>query len=150
MRKNDLNSKRKRRYVVTTDSSHDSPIYPNVAKGVEVHSPDQLWVGDITYVAIKTGFVYLAVIVDAWSRKVVGYGLSLGPLGCLIWTVLPALNQGLGGIHQNCDPNRTRHRNCQKSDNIYGATHIPKPGISDELHKEHRGDRANRHRKLGK
>ena len=76
MRQNGLNPKRKRRYVVTTDSSHDSPIYPNVAKGFEVHGPDQLWVGDITYVAIKTGFVYLAVIVDAWSRKVVGYGLS--------------------------------------------------------------------------
>ena len=76
MRQNDLNPKRKRRYVVTTDSSHDSPIYPNVAKDFEVHGPDQLWVGDITYVAIKTGFVYLAVILDAWSRKVVGYGLG--------------------------------------------------------------------------
>lgn len=76
MRQNDLNPKRKRRYVVTTDSSHDSPIYPNVAKDFEVHGPDQLWVGDITYVAIKSGFVYLAVILDAWSRKVVGYGLG--------------------------------------------------------------------------
>lgn len=76
MRENDLNPKRKRRYVATTDSSHDSPIYPNVAKGFEVHGPDQLWVGDITYVAIETGFVYLAVILDAWSRKVVGYGLG--------------------------------------------------------------------------
>jgi putative transposase len=70
MRENDLNPKRKRRYVATTDSSHDSPIYPNVAKGFEVHGPDQLWVGDITCVAIETGFVYLAVILDAWSRKV--------------------------------------------------------------------------------
>jgi len=76
MRENGLNPKRKRRYVVTTDSSHDSPIYPNVAKGFEVHGPDQLWVGDIAYVAIKAGFVYLAVILDAWSRKIVGYGLG--------------------------------------------------------------------------
>ncbi len=76
MRENGLNPSRKRRYVVTTDSSHDSPIYPNFAKGFGVHGPDQLWVGDITYVAIKTGFVYLAVILDAWSRKVVGYGLG--------------------------------------------------------------------------
>lgn len=76
MRENGLNPNRKRRYVVTTDSSHDSPIYPNVAKGFGVHGPDQLWVGNITYVAIKTGFVYLAVILDAWSRKVVGYGLG--------------------------------------------------------------------------
>jgi putative transposase len=76
MRENDLNPTRKRRYVVTTDSNHDSPIYPNVAKGFEVHGPDQLWVGDITYIAIGTGFVYLAVILDAWSRKVVGYRLG--------------------------------------------------------------------------
>jgi putative transposase len=76
MRENGLNPKRKRRYVVTTDSDHDSPIYPNVAGNFEVHGPDQLWVGDITYVAIGTGFVYLAVILDAWSRKVVGYALG--------------------------------------------------------------------------
>lgn len=76
MRENGLNPKRKRRYVATTDSSHDSPIYPNVANGFEVHGPDQLWVADITYVAISSSFVYLAVILDAWSRKVVGYGLG--------------------------------------------------------------------------
>lgn len=76
MRENGLSPRRKRRYVVTTDSNHDSPIYPNVALKYEVHGPDQLWVGDITYVAIATGFAYLAVILDAWSRKVVGYALS--------------------------------------------------------------------------
>lgn len=76
MRENGLNPQRKRRYVVTTDSDHDSPIYPNVALKYEVHGPDQLWVGDITYVAITTGFAYLAVILDAWSRKVVGYALG--------------------------------------------------------------------------
>jgi putative transposase len=76
MRENGLNPKRKRRYVVTTDSDHDNPIYPNVARGFEVHGPNQLWVGDITYVAIATGFVYLAVVLDVWSRKVVGYALG--------------------------------------------------------------------------
>lgn len=89
MRENGLNPRRKRRYVATTDSDHDSPIYPNVALNYEVHGPDQLWpdgecrhsptglkVGDITYVAIETGFAYLAVILDAWSRKVVGYALG--------------------------------------------------------------------------
>lgn len=76
MRENDLSPKRKRRYIATTDSKRDSPIYPNVAKGFEVHGRDQLWVGDITYVMIGTGFVYLAVILDTWSRKVVGYGLG--------------------------------------------------------------------------
>lgn len=76
MRENDLNPKRKRRYVSTTDSDHGSPIYPNIARNLEVHGPNQLWVGDITYLAINTGFVYLAVVLDAWSRKVIGYGLG--------------------------------------------------------------------------
>ena len=49
---------------------------PSCARGFEVHGPDQLWVADITYVAIATGFVYLAVILDAWSRRVVGYALG--------------------------------------------------------------------------
>lgn len=76
MRENDLSPKRKRRFVVTKDSDHDNPIYPNVARGFEVHGPNELWVGDITYVAIATGFVYLAVVLDVWSRKVVGYALG--------------------------------------------------------------------------
>ena len=69
MRENGWNPKRKQRYVITTDSNHDSPIYPNVARGFEVHGPDQLWVGDITYIALETGFCYLSVILDVWSRK---------------------------------------------------------------------------------
>lgn len=76
MRDNDLNPKRRRRYVATTDSDHGGPIYPNIAKGFEIHGPDQLWVADLTYVAIATGFAYLAVILDAWSRRVVGYALD--------------------------------------------------------------------------
>jgi putative transposase len=65
-----------RRYVATTDSDHDSPIFPNLAKDMVPDGPDQLWVADITYVAIATGFVYLAVILDGWSRRVVGYALG--------------------------------------------------------------------------
>lgn len=76
MAENGLTAKRRRRYAVTTDSNHDGPIFPNIAKGFEVHGPDQLWLADITYVAIATGFVYLAVILDAWSRRVVGYALD--------------------------------------------------------------------------
>lgn len=48
MAENGLNPKRRRRYVVTTDSNHDGPIFPNIAKAFEVHGPDQLWVADIT------------------------------------------------------------------------------------------------------
>jgi putative transposase len=76
MRENGLNPKRRRRFVATTDSGHDGPIFSNVAKDMTLDGPNQLWVADITYVTIAMGFVYLAVILDAWSRKVVGYALS--------------------------------------------------------------------------
>lgn len=76
MGENDLNPRRRRRCVVTTDSNHDGPVFPDIANGFEVHGPDQLRVADITYAAIATGFVCLAVIPDAWSRRVVGYALD--------------------------------------------------------------------------
>ncbi len=76
MRENDLNPRTRRRFSRTTDSDHDGPIFPFVARSYEVHGPDQLWVGDITYVAIASGFVYLTVILDAWSRRVVGHALA--------------------------------------------------------------------------
>ena len=76
MREHDLQPKRRRRYVVTTDSNHAGLIYPDLAKDVIPERPNQLWVGDLTYVAIPGGFVYLAAILDAWSRKVVGYAIS--------------------------------------------------------------------------
>ena len=76
MREHDLQPKRRRRYVVTTDSDHTGPIFPDVAKDAVLDRPNQLWVADLTYVAIPSGFVYLAAILDAWSRKVVGYAIS--------------------------------------------------------------------------
>ena len=76
MREHDLQPRMRRRYVATTDSDHDEPIFLNPAKDMIVDGPDQLWVADITYVAILTSFVYVAVILDAWSRRVVGYAIS--------------------------------------------------------------------------
>jgi putative transposase len=76
MREHELNPKCRRRYVATTDSDHDLPVFPNLAKGMEPNGPNQLWVADITYVAILAGFVYLAVVLDAWSRRVIGYAIS--------------------------------------------------------------------------
>jgi putative transposase len=70
MREHSLSPKQRRRYVATTDSDHDEPIFPNLAPGMALDGPNQLWVADITYVAIATGFVY------AWSRRVVGYAIS--------------------------------------------------------------------------
>ena len=76
MRIHDLQPKHRRRYVATTDSDHEEPIFPNRAAELVPDGPDQLWVADITYVAILAGFVYVAVILDAWSRRVVGYAIS--------------------------------------------------------------------------
>ena len=76
MREHDLQPKRRRRFVATTDSDHDDPIFPDLARDRIIDGPNQLWVADITYIAIAMGFVYLAAILDAWSRRVVGYAIS--------------------------------------------------------------------------
>ena len=76
MREHDLQPRCRRRYVATTDSDHDSPIFPDRARELIVDGPNQLWVADITYIAITAGFVYLAAILDAWSRRVLGYAIS--------------------------------------------------------------------------
>src|SRR6266568_408047 len=75
MREHALNPKQRRRFIATTDSDHNYPIFPNLAKNMKLDGPNQLWVADITYVTIATGFVYLAAILDAWSRRVIGYAI---------------------------------------------------------------------------
>ena len=76
MREHDLQPQRRRRFVRTTDSTHEGPIFPNVAHDFIPCGPNQLWVSDITYVALPARFVYVAVILDAWSRLVVGYAIG--------------------------------------------------------------------------
>jgi transposase InsO family protein len=76
MRKYDLFREKKRLFVKTTDSNHGFPIYPNLIKGIEVDGINQVWIADITYIRILTGFVYLAAILDIYSRKVIGWAIS--------------------------------------------------------------------------
>ena len=77
MRADNLLSLRRRPFVPqTTDSRHKFKIVANLARGLEPTGLDQLWVADITYVRLAEGFVYLAVVVDAFSRKVVGWALD--------------------------------------------------------------------------
>jgi len=76
MREDNLLAVRKRRYALTTDSSHCLPIYPNIAPCLKVSGVDQLWNADITYVRLRETFVYLAVVLDAFSRRVVGWQLG--------------------------------------------------------------------------
>jgi transposase InsO family protein len=76
MREDNLLCLRKRKFVVTTDSDHGLPVYPNLARGMRLTSLDQLWVADLTYIRLELEFVYLAVILDAFSRRVIGWALD--------------------------------------------------------------------------
>ena len=77
MREDNLLCLRKRKFVVaTTDSNHDRPVYPNLAKGMAPTGINQLWVADITYIRLAVEFVYLAVVLDAFSRRVIGWALD--------------------------------------------------------------------------
>ena len=76
MREQSLQCQIKRRWVKTTDSDHGYRIYPNLLKGLEVRQRNQVWVADITYIRILTGFLYLAVVLDLFSRRVIGWALS--------------------------------------------------------------------------
>lgn len=77
MRKSDLLCKLDKAFrIMTTNSNHDYPRYPNLAKDMELTDINQLWVTDITYIRIAKGFVYLAMVMDAYSRKIIGYAIS--------------------------------------------------------------------------
>ena len=67
---------RKRKFVVTTDSQHGRKIYPNLASQMVVSDINQLWVADITYIRLQSEFIFLAVILDAYSRRVIGWALD--------------------------------------------------------------------------
>jgi transposase InsO family protein len=76
MREDNLLSLRRRKYVFTTDSTHALPIYPNLARRLKLTGLNQLWVADITFIRLRTEFVYLAVVLDAYSRRVIGWDLG--------------------------------------------------------------------------
>ncbi len=76
MREDNLLSIRRRRFVVTTDSDHPWRVYPNLARRMVLSGINQLWVADITYVRLQQEFIYLAVILDVYSRRVVGWSIS--------------------------------------------------------------------------
>jgi len=77
MREDNLLCVRKRKFVVTTDSNHDRKVYPNLAGEMVLTGIDQLWVADITYIRLASEFVYLAVVIDAFSRRVIGWALDV-------------------------------------------------------------------------
>jgi putative transposase len=78
MREDNLLCVVKRKFVVTTDSAHGRKVYPNLAASMILTGVDQLWVADITYIRLEEEFVYLAVMLDAYSRRVIGWHLGEG------------------------------------------------------------------------
>lgn len=76
MKENSLHAKVKRAFTKTTDSNHSYRYFPNLIRGKEITSINQVWVADITYIRVLTGFLYLAAIMDLYSRKIVGWALS--------------------------------------------------------------------------
>jgi transposase InsO family protein len=104
LRTDNLLAVRKRRFVATTDSQHCFAVYPNLARYVRVNAINQLWVADITYVRLGREFVYVAVVLDVYSRRVVGWSL-----GRSLQTSLPlsALNQAIA--NRQPGPNLVHH-----------------------------------------
>jgi putative transposase len=76
MREDNLLCLRKRKFIVTTDSHHNLRVYPNLAGSMTLTGIDQLWIADITYIRLEMEFVYLAVVLDAFSRRVIGWALD--------------------------------------------------------------------------
>jgi putative transposase len=76
MREDNLLCLRKRKFVVTTDSSHSRQVYPNLITDLKLTAPNQLWVADITYIRLLEEFVFLAVVLDAFSRRIIGWELG--------------------------------------------------------------------------
>ena len=95
MRNTGLIARQKRRFRRTTDSNHRSPIAPNlVARNFKAELPNQVWVGDVTYIATGEGWAYLAVLLDLFSRRVVGWAMSeINDTGL----ALNALEDAVGG-----------------------------------------------------
>lgn len=76
LREDNLLSLRKRKFVVTTDSAHGGRVYPNRLAGLALTRPNQVWVADITYIRLREEFIFLAVVLDAFSRRVLGWELG--------------------------------------------------------------------------
>ena len=76
MRQDNLLCVRRRKFLVTTDSNHNRTIYPNLARGLVLTGVNQLWIADLTYIRLAEEFVFLAAILDAFSRRVIGWALD--------------------------------------------------------------------------
>jgi putative transposase len=95
LKKHNLLIKRRKRYAITTNSNHPYYKWPDLTGALILTGIEQLWVSDITYLHTENGFVYLSLITDAYSRKIMGYHVSqhLKAKGCIV-----ALNKAIAGL----------------------------------------------------
>lgn len=105
MAEDNLLAIRRRKYIVTTDSGHDLPVYRNLAGRLKLSGINQLWVADITYIRLRRQFLFLAVVLDAYSRRVVGWALEESLEAFLPMTALRKAiaerQPGLGLVHHS-------------------------------------------------
>lgn len=116
MRDDNLLAVRRRKFVVTSDSDHPFRVYPNLAQHLVLSDVNQLWVADLTYLRLAREFVYLAVVLDAWSRRAVGWAL-----GRELDTRLPALALERAIAARQPRPGLVHHsdRGCQYASRDY-------------------------------
>jgi len=105
MAEDNLLAVRRRKYIVTTDSGHDLPVHRNLAATLKLGGINQLWVADITYIRLREQFLYLAVVLDAYSRRVVGWALDQSLETSLVVAALrKAITErkpGIGLVHHS-------------------------------------------------
>lgn len=116
MREDNLLCVRRRKFVVTTDSNHGRKVYPNLARKMILTATDQLWRADITYIRLRDEFVFLAVILDAYSRRVIGWALDR-----TLEDELPLAALRLALSHRTVQPGLVHHsdRGSQYASNDY-------------------------------
>jgi putative transposase len=102
MREENLVRRPKKRFVATTNSDHRLPVYPNLTAEMDMTAPDQLWVSDLTYIRLGHEFIYLAVVLDACSRRCLGWALGRRLDAALATSALKMALQGRKpGVHHS-------------------------------------------------
>ena len=129
LREEDLLVERRKRFARTTDSRHNLPVFHNLIKDLEITAPNQVWVSDITYIRTGDSFIYLSLITDAYSRKIVGWnaGDTLEAIGCL-----NALQDALKELPKDCLPIHHSDRGCQYCCHAY-VKGLTKAGLKTSM-----------------
>jgi len=132
------------KYPTTTQSYHNLPVFGNVIKGLEVTAPNQVWVSDITYLRTRESFVYLALITDKFSRKIVGWhaGDNLEAVGCVraLERALADLPPGSAPIHHSdqgsqycCHEYVNRLQDCGLQISMTEADHCAENALAERM-----------------